>query len=160
MASLVAAAVRGRLFAGLVTGALLAVVGSPVLRSPSDDDFPLSTYPMFATPRDTRQTLDYAWGETRAGERRALPPPLLGTGEILQAMRIYEHAVAGGKRTLEPLCVRLAAAVAADARYADVAVIHIVTGTHDAIDYLVRDQHGEERERVRCRVMPPPRRAP
>lgn len=146
---------RGRLYAGLVTGALLVIVASPVIRSPFDDSFPLSTYPMFGTPRETQQTLDYAWGQTRTGERRALPPVLLGTGEILQAVRIYERAVLGGKKTLEPLCVRLAAAVAADPSYADVAIVHIVTGTHDAVDYLVRDKHGAETERVRCAVRPP-----
>ena len=150
---------RGRLHAGLITGGLLALIASPVVRSPDDDGFPLSTYPMFASPRATRQRLDYAYGETCSGERRALPPRLVGTGEILQAAALYERAVAGGQPTLEPLCARLAAAVAADPDYADIAIVHIVTGTHDAVEYLVRAERGPEVERVRCQVMPP-RRTP
>ena len=63
-------------------------------RDPRDDAFPLSTYPMFAEPRPTTLTMDYALGETAAGERRTLSPRLVGTGEVLQAYARFERAVA------------------------------------------------------------------
>ena len=38
------------------------------------------------------------------------------------------------------------------ADYRDVVSIRIVTGTHDAVDFLVRDLRGGEQERTRCEV--------
>jgi hypothetical protein len=144
-----------RAFAAAVSIALIAIVVSPVVRRPQDDDFPLSTYPMFATPRPTKMSLDYAIGETTAGERRTLSPSLLGTGEVLQAFMMLARAVHQGAAGTQPLCARIAAAVASDPDYADVATVRIVTGTHDAVDYLVRGQRGREIERTRCAVVRP-----
>lgn len=141
--------------AAAVSIALLALVLSPILRDPMDDGFPLSTYPMFAMRRPTQLTLDYAYGETAAGERRTLSASLLGTGEVLQAVMMYARAVTAGKSATQPLCARIAAAIATadDERYAGVVLVRIVTGTHDAVAYLVDGTRGSEVERERCRVM-------
>lgn len=130
---------------------LIAATLSPVLRDPRHDGFPLSTYPMFASKRLTTLTMTYALGEGAGGERIVLSPSLLGTGEVLQAMRVIESAVRGGPRAMTQLCTSIAARIAGDPEYARVVAVRIVTGTHDAIEYLAHDRVGKEIERVRCK---------
>lgn len=139
-----------RVAAAVVSLVLLGATAAPVLRAPRDDGFPLSTYPMFATPRPTQLTLDYARGVTAAGAHRTLRPSLVGSGEILQAVAVIARARAAGQ--LPALCAAIAARVAADDRFADVVAVQIVSGTHDAVAFLVHDVRGREIERARCEV--------
>lgn len=131
---------------------LLLVVAFPLLRDPHDDGFPLSTYPMFGERRSTALTMDYALGETATHGRRTLSPQLAGTGEVLQAYALFARAVHGPRPGLQQLCTQIAARVAAEPDYRDVIAIRIVTGQHDAVEYLVRGNVGVERERMRCLV--------
>jgi hypothetical protein len=144
---------RARVAAVMVSLALIGATLEPLARDPYDDSFPLSTYPMFATKRPTLQTFHYALGETRDGRRRTLSPSVIGSGEILQALRIVEHAVGSGRGELAKLCTQIATRVAADADFGDVAAIRIVSGTHDAVEYLARDHVGREIELARCPVV-------
>jgi hypothetical protein len=132
---------------------VLLVVALPLIRDPRLDDFPLSTYPMFAEPRPTALIMDYALGETASGGRRTLSPQLAGTGEVLQAYALFERAVHGPREGLQKLCTQIAARVAEDPDYRDVVTIRIVTGQHDAVDYLVRGKIGVEVDRIRCLVL-------
>lgn len=141
-----------RVFAAVVSIVLIGATLSPLLREPYDDGFPLSTYPMFASKRPTALTFHYALGEGRAGERVTLTPGLVGTGEVLQAMRVLDRAVSGGRGEMAKLCDAIARRVATDSELASVANIRIVTGTQDALDYLVHDKVGRETERLRCAV--------
>jgi hypothetical protein len=133
-----------------VSIALIAATASPVVRKPWDDSFPLSPYAMFAFSRPTQLTMEYGLGVTARGERRYLTPALVGSGEVLQALEVIKRAKATG--TLPALCATIATRVAANRDYADVVAIRIVTGTHDAVDFLVRDKLGREVERARCEV--------
>ena len=108
---------------------------------------------MFGEPRPTTLTMSYALGVTATGARRTLSPELAGTGEVLQAYALFERAVHGPRADLQRLCGDIAARVASDPAYRDVVVVRIVTGTHDAVDYLVRHQVGVERDRLRCLVL-------
>ena len=137
----------------VATIVLLAAVAWPLARDPRDDGFPLSTYPMFAVERPTTLTMDYALGETKTGERRTLSPRLVGTGEVLQAYALFDRAVQGPREDLQRLCTQIAERVAHDDDERDIAVIRIVTGHHDAVDYHVRHQVGPEVERIRCLVL-------
>lgn len=141
-----------RAYAAAVSLALIAATLWPLVRDPRDDGFPLSTYPMFASKRPTEQTFRYALGETAGGSRRTLSPLLVGTAEVLQAIRVFDHAFAGGKPEMTRLCHAIAARVAADDEQRDVVAIRLVTGTHDAVEYLARDQVGKETELLRCPV--------
>jgi hypothetical protein len=136
----------------LVSVALVAAVLSAVLRDPLDDGFPISTYPMFAVPRSTRIDLVYALGVAREGSARALPPEVVGTGEVLQAAAIYDDAMQGGGTRLGPLCTSIAATVAADPAFADLASVRIVAGSHEAIALLVHGTRGVEHVRWQCPV--------
>lgn len=151
VSSALAIVARSRRLAALaVCLGLVGATAYPVLLAPDQDSFPLSTYPMFARPRKTAQTIDYAVGEAATGERRTLRPRHLGSGEVLQALAVLNGARKA--RTLPALCTTIAARVAADAELADVTRIRIVSGTHDAVDYLVRHVRGNEVERARCEV--------
>lgn len=132
--------------AAVLSLALIGAAASPVLRAPRDDGFPLSTYPMFATTL----TLDYPLGVTTTGGRRYLHPRLVGSSEILQAVAVIARARQAGE--LPALCARIARRVAAHDAYADVVAIRIVTGSHDAVAFLVGDRLGREVERARCEV--------
>lgn len=142
---------RSRLAAALVTIVLIGAVLSPLHRDPNDDGFPLSTYPMFAHDKGRDLVLGYALGLTATGERRYLTPRIVGSGEVLQALRIVERALRD-PRELGALCTRIAARVRDHEDYRDVVTISIVRGIHDVVDFLVRDRIGSEKERARCAV--------
>lgn len=145
-----------RPFALVVSAALLAAALEPLLRAPTDDGFPLSTYPMFASRRPVELTLSYPLGEAADGERRYLSPALVGSGEVLQAIAIVARAVQrpGGA---QELCEAIARRAAASGDHGDLAAIRIVTGTHHAVELLARDRLGREVERARCAVPRGPR---
>ncbi len=144
---------RARALAVVVSVVLVGATLSPLRRDPYDDGFPLSTYPMFASKRPTVQTFHYALGVTADGKRRTLAPAVVGgTGEILQALRVISAATNAGRPALRELCTAIAARVAGDSEFADIVAIRLVTGTHDAVQYLAHDVVGTEYERVRCEV--------
>jgi len=139
-----------RVAAAIVSIAMLVATASPVLRKPWEDGFPLSPYAMFAFRRPTKLTMDYPLGVTASGERRYLSPWIVGSSEVLQALRVVVRAKES--RTLPELCATIAQRVATLDDYRDVGTIRIVTGTHDAVEFLVRDQVGVEQEKARCDV--------
>ena len=139
-----------RVPAGILSIAMIVAVAWPVTRKPWDDGFPLSPYAMFAFKRPTKLTMDYAYGLTAAGEKRTLTPWIVGSAEVLQALTIFQSARA--RNELPQLCETIAARVATLPRYADVTEIRIVSGTHDAVDYLVRHVEGTEVVRTTCGV--------
>ena len=140
-----------RVLAALFSIAVLAIVAWPVLGSPRDDSFPLSTYPMFATFRPTKLTVGYPLGVTKNGERRYLNPAMLGSGEILQALNIFARARNRGE--LSALCKTVAERVTERSRFDDVVEIRMMQGTHEAVEFLVRDKLGTERELAKCPVL-------
>ncbi len=133
----------------------IALIGAtlwPLARKPIEDDFPLSTYPMFAWRRPTALTMSYAVGITQTGTRRYLRPVIAGSYEVLQARAIIERGVKGTPRERGALCTRIAERVTAFPEFADVVTIAIVTGTHDSVEFLLRDHPGTVVERTRCSV--------
>jgi hypothetical protein len=139
-----------RVFAAVVSIALLGATLEPLIRQPWEDGFPLSPYPMFAFKRPTKLSMEYAFGVTATGERKTLTPRLVGSAEVLQALTVLQRAKSRGE--LPGLCLTIAARVADVARYDDVTEIRIVTGTHDAVDFLMRDIRGPEVQLTSCKV--------
>jgi hypothetical protein len=146
---------RARVLPAVVSIAMIAAVLEPLVRRPYDDGFPLSTYPMFASKRPTVMTLNYALGEGPAHERITLAPRFVGTREVLQAMRIFDRARQRGRKQMLMLCEAIAARVAQETEgpWATVTTIRMMTGTHDALDYLGAGKIGNELERLRCPVI-------
>ena len=139
-----------RATAAVVSIAMIVATASPVHREPWEDGFPLSPYAMFAFRRPTKLTMDYPLGITASGDRRYLSPWIIGSSEVLQALQVIARAKK--QRTLPALCATIASRVAILDDYRDVVSIRIVTGTHEAVDFLVRDQLGTEQEQARCMV--------
>lgn len=125
---------------------VLAATALPLVRDPvKGDDFPLSTYPMFAERRSGPQTLEYAVGYAADGTRRAIPPEAVASYEIMQAGKVIEDAVRA--RRTPALCAQIAAAVGGD-----VVRVEIVRGTHDPLAYLLHDVRGPEQTLATCEV--------
>ncbi len=139
-----------RWLAAVVSIGLVGAVLEPLVRSPYDDGFPLSTFPMFATPLPGQVAMSYAQGVTADGQRRVLSPGHLDTGEVLQASSRIERAVDAGPRERLGLCLAIAARVAGDAALRDVVAIELVTGTYDTVETLAHGAVGHEVTRARC----------
>jgi hypothetical protein len=144
--------VGSRLAAAIVSIGLIGAALAPIVRSPDDDDFPLSTFPMFATPRPATLGMAYALGVTGEGRARPLKPRHLGTGEVMQAFAMLQRAADGGGVDRAALCAAIAGRVAGDAGYRDVVAIQIVSGAHDAVAYLADGTIGAEHLLARCEL--------
>jgi hypothetical protein len=142
---------ESRSFHYLLFAATLAVVVSPALAGSPKDDFPLSTYPMFASNKDTKTTVDQAVGLGES-EPVVLGPRFMGTDEVLQARAVLSRAVRSGHAST--LCAEIAARVAADPALADVRQIEIRNVTHDSIRYFAEKDRSPlaQRTHVRCAV--------
>ncbi len=159
--SQVAAAERGTTIAvnatrwyGLVVTLVAAVaVAWPLTRHPiAGDSFPLSTYPMFATRRkDARLYLEYVIATGPGGARRHVPPALVASPEVMQAIVTVHAAVSRGDAA--GLCRRVAARLAPRAGYRAFDEVQVIAGNHRAIAYLVDGQRGTERTLTRCPIV-------
>jgi hypothetical protein len=118
----------------LMVGVLLAVA-SPVLRGPTEDSFPLSTYPMFA------RVIEHPWltiaeGLDGRGIPVRLPPELVASDEPMQAMRTLSVTAGQGRRALRQLCTRIAERVAGSERFAAVERVRIVRARFNPLAYF------------------------
>ena len=115
-----------------------AAVLSPLLCG-APDSFPLSTYPMFAQTRG-QATLYVVVAIASDGQEQRLPPPLIGTKEVLQAKVLIQRAVDGGPETMAQLCDETAARVAATSEFQAARAVAIVQRRYDPIDYFVKSR--------------------
>jgi hypothetical protein len=119
----------------LVTVVVGAVVLAPAVLPDPDDDFPISTYPMFTTERGEVVDLDTAVLVDEDGRHRLSPEAVGGTDEIVGAAVTVSRAIQEGSVALDLLCQDIADRVDGPGE------IQVVTERHDAIDLL---QHGRE----------------
>jgi len=151
-----APAAMERVYAYVLSVAVLVAVASPAFRDPPEDSFPFSDYPMFAKARpNPRITLTNASGVREDGSRVVLAPEVSsGNAEVLQSMMTIVNAVRGGPARLDAFCDEVAARVAAAGRrYEDVDQVEIATAQWDSVAYFERGPE-PERRRVhgRCEV--------
>lgn len=116
----------------LIAVVVVAAVAAPAVLPDPDDDFPLSTYPMFTAERG--QVVEVATVVVvRDGERARLSPEEVGgTDEIVSAAVTVGDAVAAGPAAVAALCADVAARVTGPGE------LEVVTERHDAVD-LLRD---------------------
>jgi hypothetical protein len=136
----------------LVAAVLVAAVLSPLLRDPTGDDYPLSTYPMFARPRPAVVAIPRAVVIDDDGSERRLTPHDLGTDEVVGALGMLRTAIAGGPGTLDVLCRSVA-----DRQLGTAAIeVVIVDETFDAVAWFRGDLGPLERKELsRCPVEGP-----
>jgi hypothetical protein len=132
---------------------VVLTAASPLLRDPLADDFPLSTFPMFAVP--VEQAMFYsAEGVRGDGSRVQLPPELIANGAAMQAVETMRNAHAQGSRALRQLCERVAAR-AGQTPALDLQRVELVSARYDPVAYFVVSAEPIEREVLRkCQIRP------
>ena len=91
--------------------AVCLVVLWPVVAHPDRDGFPLSTYPMFSSPRSATEPISTVAGVDRRGRAHWLSPTLVnGTREVVQAAAVVGLEVAAGRA--DRLCREVAGRLA------------------------------------------------
>lgn len=144
-----------RLYGVVICVLVIAAVISPALRDPEDDDFPLSTYPMFARPRRASTTIQSAVAVAADGSQVPVPPALVGTHETMQAVRILSRSLRDGPEATQQLCQAIAARVARSggAMFAAAREVAIVSQEVDAIGFARGEgASGATRTHASCAV--------
>jgi hypothetical protein len=135
--------------------ALVLLSAWPALLDPSDDSYPLSTYPMFSRSRG-QPTLFRMVGIERDGTEHAVPPSLIANSETLQAAATLAGAVHAGRGASRSLCRKVASRMATENALGSVRTLEIRSVRFDPIDYFVTSNEPLEAKRVqRCRVRSP-----
>jgi hypothetical protein len=133
-----------------LTLAVIAALAYPLTWPFGADDFPLSSFPMFASGRDEPiLSLAHALGVSADGIRRPLPPEVTGNGTVMQSAGTIQRAVA--EQRAAAYCAHTAAR-AANAALGAVAV-EIATSRYDVVGYFTN--HPTPLDRVvhaRCEV--------
>ena len=145
----------GRAYAYGVSVIVLLSVGYPATQSLDADDFPLSTYPMFARPRGRIGEVTSALAVSADGAKAPVPPRFVANAEAMQAVATLRRAVVSGPQASGALCRAIAQRVAgaSDAVLSRAAYVEIVSGRVDAIDYLAeRAEPRSRRLHARCDV--------
>jgi hypothetical protein len=124
---------------------VVLLAAAPVARSPGNDSFPLSTYPMFSLARPQETTVSSAAGYDTSGMRITLSPTVVGgTREVIQAAGTVAQAIGSGSS--EELCREVLATAGTE-----VVAVEIVTETYDVIAYFDGDEEPQQRTvHARC----------
>jgi len=127
-----------RAYAYGVSLVVLLTLGLPATWELSEDDYPLSTYPMFARPRGRVSDVVSAVAIGPTGTRTPVPPRYITNAEVMQAISTLRSTVARGPRASRALCEAIAGRLldADDRELQSAQHVEIVTGRVDAIDYL------------------------
>lgn len=145
-----------RLYAYAVSLAIVVAVAWPASWPRGRDSFPLSPYPMFSRRLPTaRVSVSYALGLDPGGGRHLIAPKYIANDEVLLAKMMIIRALQRGRAGRTQLCQQIAARVAkvGSGSLSRVDRIRIVTGDHDAVDYLTgRNTVGRERIHITCPV--------
>ncbi len=131
---------RGHLWMGLiVSGVTAALLLTPAFRDPSEDSFPLSTFPMFsAAKRDPDLVITQVLAVAPDGTRRPLPPELAtGNVEVIQALQMVRNEVYGGRERLTKFCSGVATRLRnAPEPWRSTRTVEIARSHFDTVDYF------------------------
>jgi hypothetical protein len=133
-----------RIFAYVVSLGMLGATVAPGLGDPTDDSYPLSTYPMFARPK-AKTNIPFAEGIDDVGHAIRLGPEVIANDEAMQAVHTLRRAINGGPERLEQLCLRVAERTAADKRLERVVTVRLAEGQFDSIGYFLGATEPETR---------------
>ncbi len=126
---------------------------SPLLPG-SADSFPLSTYPMFARPRE-ELTLHALIAIAPDGSEQPVGPELLAGGEVLQAKALIQQSVARGPRAMAELCELALERLAAKLGPQPGVRVELVRQRYRPLDYFLGARRPLERHSLaRCVAEP------
>lgn len=106
------------------------VVLSPMLREPTNDTYPLSTYPMFAFDRGAEHAIGTAVEIGADGAAVRLSPKLIaGTDEVILASVTVKRSIASGEadQLCEEIAERLGPGRTVEVRVETVDVVAFIT---------------------------------
>lgn len=140
------------LYAYGVSLVLVAAVVMPGLRPLGYDSFPWSSYPMFSRERPREATVTHVVGLSFDGQRRRpVPPPILGSDEVLQAAATIHGAVRGGRA--RELCRQVAERLASASEWSDFEWVEVASDRYDVLEYFSGARAPLERTiHTRCRI--------
>lgn len=122
------AVVRRRVI-GLGSLVLLAVLVWPAVHPGELDSLPVSSYPMFAHPRQAVSSFDLALHQSFEGDERLLGEDVVGgTGEPMQAAMTLRQAIQRGQA--HSLCEEIGETVGL------AGVVMIITARYDAVAWF------------------------
>ena len=131
---------RAHLWMGLVVSAVVAALFlEPAFRDPSEDSFPLSTFPMFsAAKRDPALVITQVLAVAPDGTRKPLPPELAtGNLEVIQALQMIRNEVYGGRKRAAKFCREVAGRVRdAPEPWRSATTIEIARSHFDTVAYF------------------------
>lgn len=131
---------------------VVLVVASPIFRDPLNDDYPLSTFPMFAEPLESPSFYS-AEGVRTDKSRVMVAPEIIANGAAMQAVQTMQAAHAQGRKALQKLCERVAARAPHEAALRDVARVELVSARYDPVAYFTSSREPLERKVLhKCRV--------
>lgn len=142
-----------RLRAYGLSAVLLCAAAYPLLLNPYDDDFPWSTYPMFADDRGRVATTVRAVAIDERGSERTVPAQAIANQEPMQALQTIRKAVRDGPVHARALCDAIATRLAQDAdpAFATARHIELQTVKVDSVRFLGGDPTPLSRDvHVRC----------
>lgn len=137
----------------VITGLVL----SPAFGDPSEDSFPLSTYPMFSRAKpDPSLVLTQALAVFTNGDRKPLPPKLAtGNEEVIQAMRMIIDETYGGEDRAKSFCRDIADRInrSSSSPWKDAIAVEIVRSHFDTVAYFEKASEPLSRRTLkRCPV--------
>jgi len=153
-----------RLHAYLLSALVLGATAYPAFLDPSDDGFPLSTYPMFSKDRGEVVPVTSAFavrgpgseGSTRSNRGAvAVAPHYVANAETMQALQTIRKSVRRGKRSARRLCRAIAARIgeARDPELAGVTHVELATEHHASVAFLAGERTPRKRRvHARCAV--------
>lgn len=150
---------RAHLWMGAIVSIVVAaLLLAPAFRDPSDDSFPLSTFPMFSkAKRDPGLVITQVLAVTAEGSRKPLPPELAtGNLEVIQALQMIRNEVYGGRERATRFCREVAARVRdAGEPWRSARAIEIVRSHFDTVAYFETGPEPVTRKRLQsCPVAP------
>ena len=136
----------------LVVGALLW----PVSGRQKRDSFPLSSYPMFTTPR--KQVAIYAVVGMRQAPAdldgaQAIPLRFMVHNDVMQASVTVRRAARQGKVAQQHLCRQAAEAVARDRAFSHITTLSIVRDVYEPLAYFTDGRRLGRRSLYQCPVV-------
>ena len=151
---------RQHLSVGAAVSLVVAIlVAMPAFSEPSEDSFPLSTFPMFSrAKRDPGLVVTQVLAVLPDGTREPLPPELAtGNVEVIQTLRMIRDEVYGGRDRATAFCQDIAARVrnADDEHWRQAKGIEIARSHFDTVAYFETGPQPVTRKVLeRCAVAP------
>lgn len=125
---------RLRAYAYGVSALIVALVASPLFGA-FGDDFPVSTYPMFASKRDSTVSIPSVVVVFADSSEAPASPSLVASDEVIQAFETIRQALRQGPEATRTLCEHVASGV----RSRGAVEVRIQTATYDSIVYFSGD---------------------